>query len=121
MSQTSQLNTSILADVKRGMNGIDPTDTSFDEELIMYINTIFFKLNQIGVGPQEPYYIESGNETWDNFSNKIAYMLSVKAYMIAECRLKFDPPTSSTLYKALESTKNEYEWRLMNSKKEWRE
>lgn len=119
--QTLQKNTTILSDVKKGLNGLDPSDTSFDDEIIMHINTEFFKLNQIGVGPKTPYHIEDGTETWSDFTSKIEYLFAVKTYMIAAVRLRFDPPTNSTLYKAVENTKDEYEFRLMNAKPDWRE
>lgn len=119
--ETLQKDSSILQDVKLGQNGLDPEDTSFDEELKMHINTVFFKLNEIGVGPATPFHIESGTETWYDFTDKVEYIFAIKSYMIAEVRLKFDPPSNTSLYNALVATKDEYEWRLMNTKKEWRE
>lgn len=118
---TLQKDSSILTDVKKGLNGLDPDDTSFDDEIIMHINTQFFKLNEEGVGPETPFHIEGASETWSDFTNKIEYIFAIKSYMIAAVRLIFDPPTSSQLYQALTSTRDEFEWRLMNAKKEWRE
>ena len=113
----SVLTQSILESVKTGLGGLMPDDDTFDEELITDINTVFFKLSQLGVGPDEPYYIEDKTSVWEHFDEHVGKILAVKNYMIAEVKLIFDPPTSVAVKEALIHTRDEYEWRLMNNKK----
>jgi hypothetical protein len=46
--------TSILTSIKK-LIGPTEDDTSFDVDIIMHINSAFFRLNQLGVGPSEGF------------------------------------------------------------------
>lgn len=105
---------SILNEIKKALPGIDPSDTAFDDELIMWINTIFFKMNELGIGPDTPFYISDATSKWTDFDADITKMLAVKGYMVAEARLAFDPPSNATHKSAIEHIRDEYEWRLIN-------
>lgn len=112
----SVLNQSILDSVKLGLGGLTSEYDAFDEEIISHINGVFFKLNQLGIGPDEPYYIEDRTSVWEHFDSNVGKILAVKSYMTAEVRLMFDPPTSSAVKDSLCRVRDEYEFRLMNSK-----
>lgn len=103
---------SILTSVKK-MLGLPAEYTPFDPDLIMHINTVFFILNQIGIGPKETFSISDASTTWDEFTvanrTKIE---SIKTYMAARVKLIFDPPQQTTLKEASEKVVDELEWRL---------
>lgn len=112
----SILTQSILDSVKLGLGGLTAEYDAFDEEIVGHINTVFFKLNQLGIGPEEPFYIEDRTSVWGHFDSNVGKILAVKSYLKAEVQLIFDPPTSSAVKEALCRTRDEYEWRLMNSR-----
>lgn len=101
----------ILESVKL-MLGIQMDYTAFDPQLLLHINSVFTILNQLGVGPKEPF-IADANSTWDEFlvGDSISLDL-VKADMYQRVRLLFDPPTSSFVLDSLNKQIQEYEWRL---------
>lgn len=102
---------SILKSVKDNL-GVDKEDTVFDGELLTAINTAFFTLYQIGVGPDRPFVVNGNDECWDDFLNNIDELAMVKSYISLKTRLLFDPPTSSSLVSTINEQLAEYEWRL---------
>ena len=103
---------SILASTKK-LAGLTDEYDYFDSEVIMYINSVFMDLKQIGVGPVEGFVIEDESSIWEDFiSDNVVMREAVKSYMGGKVRLKFDPPTSSAHLEALKSTIAESEWRL---------
>lgn len=103
---------SILTSTKQIL-GITEEYEHFDVELIMYINSVFLNLKQIGVGPSEGFVISDATSTWDEFipDNKILRE-SVKAYVGAKTKIQFDPPTIGTAMDSLKRIIDEFEWRL---------
>lgn len=103
---------SILTSVKK-LLGLPYDYTAFDPDLIMHINTVFFALNQIGIGPKETFVISDETATWDEFTsaNKTS-IEAIKTYVAARVRMIFDPPTVGALKEAQEAVINEMEWRL---------
>ena len=105
---------SILADLKEVLTG-NSTDTDFDDDLKLYANSEFSKLKQIGVGPEEGFEIESGNEEWTDFiSDDVSLRSMVKVYIITAVRLIFNPPQNGTAYNSMEEVKNELYWRMLH-------
>lgn len=92
------------------MLGIEPSNEAFDQEIIVHINSVFSELHQLGVGPEQTFFITSREQTWNEFTTDADLNL-VKSYIWMEVRLMFDPPTASLLT-ALEKRRDEYEWRL---------
>ena len=85
----------------------------FDPDIIMYINSVFLVLKQIGVGPSEGFFIKDASATWSEFISDNKFLCEVvKSYMGSKVRLKFDPPTNPTLLKALTDDIAESESRL---------
>lgn len=105
----------ILASMKL-MLGMEPEYDAFDTDLIIHINTIFSKLTQIAVGPDEgfqldlldPYYAK-----WSDFLGADNPKLNMaKTYMYLQLRLIFDPPQNSFTQDALRKESDELLWRL---------
>lgn len=87
--------------------------TAFDKQIIMYINSVFLNLKQIGIGPSTGFYITDDSYEWEDFIPDNEFLReTVKAYMGDKVRLKFDPPTSAALLEALKQSVAEAEWRL---------
>jgi hypothetical protein len=104
---------SILNSVKPKVN-IEKEETAFDDDqLIDYINVVFFDLCQLGVGPDVPYRITSADNTWDEFLEGRTDLEPVKTYVAKKVLKMFDPPQSSAALQSLEDVIREMEWRLM--------
>lgn len=104
-------NTSILNTVKKAI-GIFPDDDSFDDQLIMYINSSFSVIHQLGVGPKKNYVIEDANNKWDEYMEPSYARNLVQNLLVKEVQKKFDPPTSSAVSTALDEEINELIYRL---------
>lgn len=101
----------ILQSIKDDL-GIQETYNCFDSSIIGNINSVFMTLYQLGVGPEEPYSISTGDEEWSEFTNRVELEKMVRPYMYMRVRLMFDPPASSFLVESLSKQISEAEWRL---------
>lgn len=102
---------SILQSIKK-LLGIDETYTHFDQDIIMHINSVFFVLNQLGIGPEEGYFITDEYNTWNEFVYDPGKVELVKSYIYLKVKLLFDPPASGSVLDAINRQINEFEWRL---------
>lgn len=102
---------SILTSIKK-LLGISSEYEHFDADLIMHINSVFMVLNQLGVGPEEPFSISDEDAIWKDFIQDVTDIESVKSYMHLRVRLLFDPPLNASIISAMERQANEFEWRL---------
>lgn len=102
---------SILNTIKKTLS-IEPECTDFDQELILHINSVFSVLTQLGVGPDEGFFIEDETEIWDDFIEDMKKIQMVKTYIGLKVRLLFDPPTTSFAIESIKNAATEYEWRL---------
>lgn len=104
---------SILDDVKSAI-GINMHEgcTEFDTELIMQINSAFFTLNQLGVGPEQVFSITGSDSKWEDFVYGRTDLDTVRLYVIYKVRLGFDPPSNAYLVEAIKNNIAELEWRL---------
>lgn len=101
---------SILTSIKK-MLGIDEEYEQFDPELIMFINSAFGILFQLGVGPKdEMYKIDGSGNTWDEFIPE-DQIETVKSYVFMKVKLMFDPPSSSFVLSSYQDLIKEFEWR----------
>ena len=105
---------SILTTIKK-MLGIGETDTSFDTDIIVHINTAMMILNHMGIGPEETFLITGATETWESFLGTTKNIDGVKSYVYLKVKLLFDPPTSSFVLEANNRIISELEWRLNNT------
>lgn len=85
---------SILDSIKKVL-GVSPDDTSFDQDLILHINSVFFTLNMLGVGPSGGYRIDSKENKWVEFTGTEVNFEGVKTYVGLRVRMIFDPPATS--------------------------
>lgn len=104
---------SILTSIKK-LLGIDEEYTQFDDDIIMHINTVFLNLTQLGVGPDEGFYIEDDTADWTDFVDIESNMplQAIKTYIYLKVKLLFDPPLSSSVIDAIDRQIAELEWRL---------
>ena len=101
---------SILSSIKK-MCGVETEYPHFNDELVLFINSVFGILFQLGVGPKDkPFRITGSNETWDMFMQE-DQIETVKSYIFAKVKLMFDPPTSSFVLASYQDLCKEFEWR----------
>ena len=104
-------NESILDSIKKQL-GIVPEYTVFDDQILLYINTTFSTLHQLGIGPDTGYEIVDNTSTWDDIVIDPRFNL-IKAYVGMKVKVMFDPPASSFALDALNKQIAEFEWRIM--------
>lgn len=102
---------SILRSIKK-LLGIMDEYSVFDQDIVMHINSVFFVLTQLGVGPAEGFTIQDETAVWDDFIPCGAELEAVKSYVYLKVRMLFDPPQSSALSEAINRQISEFEWRL---------
>lgn len=104
---------SILTSIKK-MLGLTEEYTSFDDDIIININSVFADLAQMGVGPAEGFAIKSKEETWADYIEEDGLLLnSVKSYMYLRVKLLFDPASiGPTTLASYERQISQWEWRL---------
>lgn len=104
---------SILLSIKK-LLGIEGEYTHFDPDVIIHINSAFFILSQLGVGPPGGFRIKDETVTWDDFIQQSvnSNIESIKTYIYMKVKLAFDPPSSSALITSMEKSISEFEWRL---------
>lgn len=103
---------SILTSIKKLLN-ITEEYEHFDADIIMHINSVFFTLRQLGIGPKEGFSIHDSFITWDKFTDDMELYEAVKSYMYLKVRLLFDPNSlSARTIESFEKQALEYEVRL---------
>jgi hypothetical protein len=104
---------SILNTIKK-LLGIDATDTSFDTDIIIGINSAIFSLSQMGIGPNNSFILTSVDQKWSDYiGNSSINLEGIKNYLYLKTKMIFDPPTSSTTIEAFNDNIKELEWRMM--------
>ena len=104
---------SILETVN-GALGLPITETAFDSEVILHINSALMTLYQNGAG--NPIVVRDYTQGWDEFKNdrqvegnKVFEF--VKSYVVLKTKLLFDPPPPSTL-PYMQANIDELLWRI---------
>ena len=110
-TNTNNVDDSILDSIKK-LLGIASDYTNFDTDIIIYINSAFMVLNQLGVGPEEGFKITGKDESWSNYITDNDNLEAVKSYIHLKVKVAFDPPLNSTVMEAHKQLISEYEWRL---------
>lgn len=103
---------SILNSTKKVL-GLSETYDAFDIDIKTHINTCFFTLSQLGVGPAEGFMIDGEDAVWDDFTAGIINLNAVKTYVYLRVRLLFDPPATSYHINAIQEQIKELEYRLL--------
>lgn len=101
---------SILTSIKEAL-GIVPGYEVFDKTILLYINSAFFSLQQLGVH-DKPFSIDSDETVWSDYSDNENIIEAVKPYIILKVKMVFDPPSTSFLLDAIDRQLKELEWRL---------
>lgn len=101
---------SILTSIKQ-LLGVGETETHFDTDIIIHINSVFSTLHQLGVGPEKTFSIVDDKAIWDDFVEDDDYN-EMKTYVYLKVKLIFDPPSNSNILASMERMKDELEWRL---------
>ena len=108
----STVNESILVTVKRMQIGIGEDDLNFDPILIPFINSALNMCWMVGIG-KRGFKITGETETWEDFIGAdFADFEMVKEYISLRVKLLFDPPTSGSAMKAMESKVAQIEYYL---------
>lgn len=111
---------SILDSIKKFL-GISPDYTEFDPDIIASINSAFFALWTLGIGPEElPFKITDSTSLWTDFieDGKIDMC---RSYMYLKVKLMFDPPIHSFLIENMKELIREYEFRMMVGSEEYKD
>lgn len=106
------MNESILMSIKSLLGNKSTDDTTFDEDLVIFINAAFHDLHLLGVNDdKDPFSITGNYENWNDFmdENELKKLQIVKTYIYFHVKLAFDPPASGTLVEAYESQKKRCE------------
>lgn len=109
---------SILDSVKLSL-GIPVEYEHFDQQIMLHLNTVMAILPQLGVGPEEGFFVQDDSTTWGELigDTELSYkLLYVKSYVCLRVRLLFDPPSSSGAIDAMERQMRELEWRITVTK-----
>jgi hypothetical protein len=108
---------SILKSIKKIL-GISDDYTAFDLDIIMFINSAFGNLHQLGVGPAAGFSVSGNEEVWNSLGLATPQLNMVKTFIYLKARLQFDPPTTSYLIEALNKQLDEHTWRI-STNREW--
>jgi len=101
---------SILLSIKKVI-GINPSETAFDLDLKMHINSALNILNQMGIGTIG-FTISDSTGKWSEFVETNALQEMVRSYVCLKVRLIFDPPTSGIVTESFKEQLKELEWRM---------
>ena len=104
---------SILDSVKKNL-GIAAEYDVFDHDIITHINSTFFTLRQLGIGPDMGYMVTDKEQKWVDFLGaKFEDYSAVKTYVFLKVKLVFDSANSTSFaISALERQALELEVRL---------
>lgn len=105
---------SILKYIRKAVGPSEAYDY-FDPELIVFINSAFSRLHQLGVGPKDAFKIEDDKATWSNFLGDTNNLEDVKEYVYLKVRVVFDPPSSQAVLTHFNKKIEDLEW-LLNEK-----
>lgn len=106
------ISNSILNSIKKQL-GIDPSIKSFDVDIIININSAIATLAQLGVGPEDGYFIVDEKNTYQEYiGDSISMYQQIKMYLYLKTKIVFDPPSSSYVLESFKEQAKELEWRL---------
>lgn len=101
---------SILNSIKK-MLGIPEDVEDFNKDLIIFINTVFSMINQMGIGPLKCFKINGDTEKWSDFDERLD-MEDFKTYVFIKVKMLFDPPANNQLTESYNSVSKELEFRI---------
>lgn len=102
---------SILTSTKK-LIGLSEDMTSFDTDIITHINSVFMELYQLGVGPNDGFYITDKYTVWTEFIQSGLLLNCIKTYMYLKVKLIFDPPSNSAVIESINRIIDKLEWHI---------
>ena len=102
---------SIFESVKKVL-GLLGDDDSFDQDILLHINSVVSTLRQLGLSIPADFYVRDDVQTWQDLLGEFRVLDLVKSYMTMKVRLMFDPPASSFGLASMTETVKEFEWRI---------
>lgn len=103
---------SILTSIKK-LIGINESDTAFDTDIIIHINTAFMSLTELKVGPSTGFIIMDNTATWTDFIRDPKKLAASKTYVYLRVKLLFDAESlTSSHVAAIERQIDKLEWLL---------
>ena len=112
---SDDFNSNLIFDSVKKMIGFTKSYTAFDIDLLTEINMVFGILSQIGNiwnSDTKDSIIVDESTTWSSLGLSNTSLNLVKSYVVAKCRIAFDPPQSGILMQALKDRIAELEFRL---------
>lgn len=106
------MESSILKSTKKLLN-LKEDYLAFDLDVIMFINSAFSSLSELGVGSDPMMVVTGDEETWEQLNLDDDALSLVKIYIYLKVRMLFDPPATSFLIASVEKLISEHEWRLV--------
>lgn len=100
-----------ILDTIKEMLGIVIEDTSFDNELLSFINAACSELWQIAVGPGDGFSVTKDSK-WSDYVDSPVVMAEARQFIFCKTKLLFDPPSNSFICDSYEKSKDEAYWRL---------
>lgn len=105
------MNENVLKTILEMFGGsISETDGYFDGQIIIHINTVLMGLSQMSV--IKPNTRIDENTTWTEVIDPMTDLEGIKSYIYLKVKKIFDPPTNSSVQKAMDDQIAELEWRL---------
>jgi hypothetical protein len=112
------MDNSILRSTKKIL-GIDPSDDTFDLDIITFINSALSTIQTLGLG--QGFQIVDESATWQDFTTNEDWLGLIRTIVYLRVRMLFDPPNTSYTQQAMANQIAELEWRLNVSREdvEW--
>lgn len=104
---------SILDTIKQ-LLGISSEDTSFDIDIIIFINTALSVLYQMGIDEAKEVGIIDETTMWEDLIDDRTDLEPLKTYIYFKVKAMFDPPTNTSSREAMDRVIKELEWRITN-------
>lgn len=98
------------------MLDIAPGDTSFDPQIMGFINSALSDLADLGAGPPNGLFVTGDGEEWGSLGESPALTERIKNWVYLKVRLFWDPPQTSFLLDAHTKQIDEAAWRIVNGK-----
>lgn len=105
------MDNNILTSIKK-INNIADSDISFDQELILYINSALMVIMQEWHGMNHSFKLLDGTETWQDLLGEDTDYEGIKEFIGLKVKLMFDPPSNSAVLQAINERIKDLEWRL---------
>ena len=102
---------SILTSVKRGIGGIPEEYETFDNDVLVCINSEIAELDQLGVIKAKGVTVVDKSTTWDEIVEDPCLNF-IQQYVTIKVKMIFDPPQSGLVMDALKQKAEELKWRI---------